>query len=209
MSEKPRQEAPLALSGLLRGLSAPQQGVRGLGAGETLFRQGDKAAAIYEVERGRIQLLRHTADGRRVILFTAGAGQALAEAALFSPRYHCDGVAATDARVRFFRKEAVLAAFRANPDLAERFMALLARQVQSLRAQLEVRNIRSARERILRHLSLAAHGETALVEGTLKDLAATLGLTHEALYRAMAALERDGAIRRKGRVIRVADSDRM
>ncbi len=203
------REAPLALSGLLRDLGAGRQGIRSLGAGETLFRQGDKTFAIYEVERGRIQLLRHTADGRRAVLFTAGAGQSLAEAALFSPRYHCDGVAASDARVRFFRKEAVLAAFRANPDLAERFMALLARQVQSLRAQLEVRNIRSARERILRHLSLAARGGTVELDGSLKDLAATLGLTHEALYRAMAALERDGAIGRKGRVIRVADSDRM
>ncbi|MCK6451851.1 MAG: Crp/Fnr family transcriptional regulator [Alphaproteobacteria bacterium] len=199
---------PLALSGLLRDIGVRHQGARSLRAGQSLFRQGDKATAIFEVERGRIQLLRHTADGRRVILFTAGAGQALAEAALFSPRYHCDGVAAADACVRFFRKEALLAAFRKNPDLAERFMALLARQVQSLRAQLEVRNIRSARERILRHLSLAARGDTVLVDGTLKDLASTLGLTHEALYRTMAALERDGAIRRKGRAIRIAAGGR-
>ena len=31
---------------------------------------------------------------------------------------------------------------------------------------------------------------------TLKDIAAEIGLTHEALYRAVAALERGGEIRR-------------
>jgi len=202
--DKPTRGPPLALTGLLRGVGVRNQGFRDVRAGETLFRQGDRTFAIFEVERGRIQLLRHTIDGRRVVLFAAGAGQSLAEAALYAPRYHCDGVATTDARVRYFRKQAVLAAFRKSPELAEGFMALLARQVQSLRTQLEVKNIRSARERILRHLSLAARGDTVRIEGTLKDIAGVLGLTDEALYRAMAALERDGLIMRKGRVIHIA-----
>ncbi len=34
------------------------------------------------------------------------------------------------------------------------------------------------------------------VRGTLKDLAGELGLTHEALYRTMAALARKGEIKR-------------
>ena len=44
-------------------------------------------------------------------------------------------------------------------------------------------------------------GRTVTLRGTLKDLAAELGLTHEALYRALAALERSGAIiRGKGKI---------
>ena len=34
------------------------------------------------------------------------------------------------------------------------------------------------------------------LSGTLKDLAAELGLTHEALYRTLAALTRSGEIKR-------------
>jgi CRP-like cAMP-binding protein len=190
----------------MREIGVRNQGFRGLRAGQTLFRQGDEAFAIFEVEQGRIQLLRHTVDGRSVVLFTARAGEALAEAALFSSRYHCDGVAVTDARVRFFRKEALLATFRKDPELAERFMALLARQVQSLRARLEMKNIRSARDRVLRHLSLLSSGHTVRIDGTLKELAAVLGLTHESLYRTMADLERDGLIKRNGRVIKIASA---
>ena len=40
------------------------------------------------------------------------------------------------------------------------------------------------------------------LRGNLKDLANELGLTHEALYRTLAALERAGEIKRsKGRII--------
>ncbi len=54
-----------------------------------------------------------------------------------------------------------------------------------LRTRIEQRNIRSARERV-RHfliLNAKANGRVFELRGTLKDLAAELGLTHEALYR--------------------------
>jgi CRP-like cAMP-binding protein len=133
-----------------------------------------------------------------VVLHSARPGELFAEAALFAERYQCDAVAATAARVRAYPKGPLLAAFRADPALAERFMAVLAHQIHALRARLEERNIRSARRRLLHHLALAAApgSRTMKLDGTLIDLAAELGLTHEALYRTLAALEKDGAIRR-------------
>ena len=171
---------------------------RELAAGESLFRQGDKAFAIFAIERGRLRLVRHTIDSRRVVLHTARAGELFAEAALFAGAYHCDAVAAVASQVRIYPKRELLAAFRSNAELAERFMSLLAHQIHVLRARLEERNIRSARERVLHHLALvAAPGERSVsLDGTLMDLAAEIGLTHEALYRTLSALERDGAVRR-------------
>lgn len=37
------------------------------------------------------------------------------------------------------------------------------------------------------------------IDGTLKDLASEIGLTHEALYRALHDLEAEGQIARRGR----------
>ena len=74
----------------------------------------------------------------------------------------------------------------------------------NLRTRIEQRNIRSARERVRHYLALnaGADGRTVALAGTLKDLAAELGLTHEALYRTLAALERSGAIKRgKGKIV--------
>jgi CRP/FNR family transcriptional regulator, dissimilatory nitrate respiration regulator len=177
--------------------------VRRLVRGEALFRQGDPAAAIFALEQGELRLLRQTGDGRTVALHTARPGELFAEASLFSEVYHCDAIAAAPSRVRRYPKRHILAAIRRNPALAERFIAVLARQVQALRARLEERTIRSARERVLRHLVLAADAGsgTLRLSGTLMDLAAEIGLSHEALYRTLARLERDGVIARtRGRI---------
>lgn len=172
--------------------------IRELAAGEILFRQGDKASSIFEVEQGRLRLIRYAIDGHPVVLHTARKGEFFAEAALFAPRYRCHAVAATASRVRRYSKAELLAAFRDDPKISERFMAMLAHQVHALRARLEERNIGSARERVLHHLALAvgADGRTVRMDGTLIDLAAELGLSHETLYRTLAALEKAGTIAR-------------
>jgi CRP-like cAMP-binding protein len=172
--------------------------VRVLASGELLFRQGDRATAIYKVESGRLRLIRRTVDDHLVILHTARRGEFFAEAALFSEAYHCDAGAAAPSSVRVYPKETVMEALRMDPALAEAFMARLARQLQELRARMELRNIRSARDRVLQYLRLRAgvHGRSIAVEGQLQDIAAEIGMTREALYRTLGALETEGHLTR-------------
>ena len=177
---------------------------RKLKAGETLFRLGDKTGGLFEIVSGKVRLTRVDRSGREIVLHVAGPGETIAEASLFSPHYHCDAVASSNAVVRLYPKAAVLAAFENEPKAAQAFAATLARQVMSLRTRIERRNIRSARER-LRHyfgVNADAEGRAVTLPGTLKDLAAELGLTHEALYRTLATLERAGEIKRgKGTIL--------
>jgi CRP/FNR family transcriptional regulator, dissimilatory nitrate respiration regulator len=171
---------------------------RVLPPGQALFRLGDPTAGIYEVLRGQVQMVRVNASGREVVLHVAAAGEIFSEAALFSPTYHCDAMTKAGATVRLYPKAKMLDEFRHNPQAAEAFMAVLAREIMNLRSRLEQRNIRSARERVEHFLALnaGADGRTVLLRGNLKDLAAELGLTHEALYRALAELAADGEIKR-------------
>jgi CRP/FNR family transcriptional regulator, dissimilatory nitrate respiration regulator len=175
--------------------------VRVLAPGELLFRQGDPAAAIYKVESGRLRLIRCTVDDHLVILHTARRGEFFAEASLFAEAYHCDAVAAVQSRVRVYQKAMVMDALRTDPALAEAFMARLAHQLQEIRARMELRNIRSARERVLQYLRLRVHNRSIAVEGQLQDIAAEIGITREALYRTLAALEAEGCLTRMGTAI--------
>jgi CRP-like cAMP-binding protein len=170
--------------------------VRELAQGEPLFEQGQPTTALFEVLRGRLRLVRRTVDGHLVALHTARAGDLFAEAALFSDVYHCDALATAPSRLRAFPKPVLLTALRADPALFEAFSAQLAQQLQVLRTRLELRSIRSARERVLQHLLLAAGGDgrVILVDSRLQDIAADLGLTREAFYRTLAALEAGGVI---------------
>jgi len=171
---------------------------RRLERGEVLFRKDDTAIGLYAVEVGHISLCRVDANGRETILHTAGPGDLVAEASLFSPRYHCDAVVLSDARVRLYPKKALLAEFKRDPSAAEAFMAMLARELMDLRTRLEQRNLRSASARVEHHLALntEADGRTVTLHGTIKDLAAEIGLTHEALYRTLNKLQAAGTIAR-------------
>ncbi len=173
---------------------------RTLRAGEVLFRIGGKTMGLYEVIAGRVRLARVDRSGHEIVLHIAGPGETLAEASLFSAQYHCDAIASTKAIVRLYPKQQLLAAFGKDPKAAQAFAGALARLVMNLRTRIEQRNIRSARERVWHFLALnvGADRRTVQLRGALKDLAAELGLTHEALYRTLAALERSGEIKRKG-----------
>jgi CRP-like cAMP-binding protein len=179
--------------------------VRSLKRGQTLFRAGQRTVGLYEIEGGTVRLVRFDPSGREVVLHSAHAGDTIAEASLFSPSYHCDAIATTAARVRLYPKGALLAEFARDPEAARPFMARLGHQVMTLRTTLERQSIRSARERVRHYLTLnaGADGRTVVLTGTLKSLAADLGLTHEALYRALARMTADGEIRRLPGAIRL------
>jgi len=182
---------------------------RALGPGDFLFRVDTPTAGLFEVIKGRIKLVRIAPSGRETILYTASAGDFVAEASSFSPTYHCDAVATTDSVVRLYPKRSLFAAFRENPEAAQAFMGMLAREVMGLRTRLEQRNIHAARDRVRHYLTLnaGADGRTVILSGTLKDLASELGLSHEALYRTLADMAADAEIERLDGKIRLKSPD--
>jgi CRP-like cAMP-binding protein len=176
---------------------------RSLKAGQSLFRLGEKTAGLYEIVKGKVRLVRIDASGRETVFYSAGPGNVVAEASLFSPVYHCDALASVSSVVRLYPRSAILAEFQRDPAAAQSFMAMLAREIMRLRTRLELSNIHSARARVRHYLALnaASDGRTVALAGTIKELASELGLSHEALYRTLAAMQRDGEIvRGRGRI---------
>ena len=92
-----------------------------LKAGEPLFRAGDRTLGLWEVTAGRVRLARVDRAGHEIVLHVAGPGETLAEASLYSPQYHCDAIANTDAIVRLYPKRDMLTAFEENPKAARAF----------------------------------------------------------------------------------------
>ncbi len=178
---------------------------RTLRGGQALFRSGDRTAGLYEVVKGKVRLVRVDRSGHEAILQVAMTGDTLAEASLFSPTYHCDAFAVGDTIVRLYSKPVLFAEFKRNPATLQAFTVMLAQQVMALRTVLQRRAIRSARDRVRHFLTLnvGTDGRTVRLRGTLKELAAELGLTHEALYRALARMAADREVKRTGGTIRL------
>lgn len=176
---------------------------RNLALGEKLYYRGDRAIAVFAVEKGRLHLLSHSSDGRPFTLYVARAGECVSEAALFSDHYCSDVVAETVSRVAVFPKIPLLKVLRNQPELSEEFMRMLVKRFNAVRVRLELRNLHSARERVVQYISLAVTpGNNELVlDRPLKYIAEDLGLAPESFYRMLAQLSRDGFITRKGRSI--------
>ncbi len=171
---------------------------RNLVAGQVLFHQRDQALAVFVVKIGRFRLVRYTSEGNLVILQVARAGESFGESALYSEVYNCDAVAEVPSRVIVYPKQLLLQVLREQPDLVEDFISRFVRKSQFLKASLELRSIRSARERVLQYLLMAAQPNETTVnfDRPFKDIASELGLSPEVLYRTLAQLERDGIITR-------------
>src|SRR6516164_11175119 len=182
---------------------------RALKAGQTLFRTGARTVGLYQIVKGKVRLARLDRSGREAVLQAAGPGEMFAEASLFSSTYHCDAIATTDAIVRLYPKAILIEELERDPKIARAFAAMLAHQVMTLRTRLEQRNIRSARDRVRHYLAVNADpsGRAVRLSTTLKDIAAELGLTHEAVYRTLAEMSADGEIERRNGLIRLKKSD--
>ncbi len=157
-------------------------------------------AAVYFLRICRIRLIRNLEDGMSVVLHVAKAGETFAEASAFAERYHCDALADVASDVVSMPRSEFLAGLASNRDAALGFARLLAGQVRDLRARAELRSIRAAPERIIAWLRMRATGNppVAAIDRTWTEIAAELGLTREAVYRALAVLERDRRILRGG-----------
>jgi CRP-like cAMP-binding protein len=198
-----RGATPTAL--MLEELVAHPAARRKLDAGDALFRAGDRVRAVFVLAAGRIRLVRTSRGGSEVTLHRASAGESFAEPALFSDRYHCDAIAETASEVLEYGKAEIVARLASNP---ERMMDLLrefGRQVQALRSRAEMLALHSATDRLMAYFQLRADAEENVVQldSTWKQVASEVGLTHEALYRALRRLEQAGEIERDGLKVRI------
>jgi CRP-like cAMP-binding protein len=157
---------------------------RRYGAGEHLFHQGDRVAVLHVVVAGHAQLVRHQVDGSTLVLQRAGPGAILAEASVFSDRYHCDALAAAPIRSLAVRKSSIRARLASEPDFAAAFVAHLAREVQASRMRAEILSLRTVAARL--DAWIAAHDGHPPPRGEWKSVAGEIGTSAEALYREIA-----------------------
>lgn len=171
-----------------------------LAAGHVLFRTGGRPRWMHYVRAGEALMQRVSADGTVAVVQRATAGMFLAEASLTSARYHCDGVCAGACTVLALPLAALRQAIDTDPAARWAWIGQLGAQMRRDRLRLERLGLRTLPER-LRHLLLTegAGNGGYLLRGTRMQLAADLGVTHEALYRALARLQAEGRLAIDGR----------
>ena len=174
---------------------------RDFARGEQLFRRGDAPQFMFYILSGEARLLRHSPAGMEVVFQRARRGF-LAEASLDQPAYHCDGLAAEDSKVLAIH----IGSFRAalsNENVRTLWLRHLSNELRRARAHSERLSLRAASDRIVHFIETEGSGGALALSQSKKSWAAELGLTHEALYRALALMQRQGTLSVLGPVLKL------
>ena len=191
------------VAGMLNGLCYPRDAY--------IFFEGDAPEFLYVVWMGRIKLVRHSVDGRDVVLDVMGPGRLLGELAVFEGAPYSQTAQAMEevAGVSIARNDYL--------DLLQRYPALALAVINELGRRLRVANdlvqslaVDRVERRIARALlRLAMYNGSTTNDGlmiqmrlTRQDLADMTGTTVETAIRVMSRFRKQGWITtQRGRVI--------
>lgn len=191
---------------------------RALKRGEHAFEAGDACRGLLIVAEGAVEMRQVSARGREQVLHAEGAGATLGEAPLFDGQgYIASAVAVEPTRLVLIPKEAVLGLCRRHPAVALSMLEALAKRVRRFAGLVEDLAFRQVTERLARYLEASAAASGGLVPPgavvdlalTREQLAARLGTVRELVSRALAQLERGGAIKRGRAGIVIRDPGRL
>lgn len=189
--------------------------MRTLGAGQTLFEEGEPCRGLLVIAEGRVEIRQISLRGREQVFHTEGPGAALGEAPLFDGGgYIAAAVALAPTRALFLPRAEVIALCRRHPAVALAILAALARRVRHFAGIVGDLAFRPVTERLARHLRAAAGGSVergTRIELTLTQaqLAARLGTVRELIARAFTHLEASGVIARDRARVTVRDPARL
>ncbi len=155
--------------------------------GERLFHTGDEIFGVFLIVNGQIDLVRVTPSGNEMVLQSAGRHSVLAEASVYSEIYHCDAIARCRSTVAELGTEDFKDRLASNCDWAENWAASLAHSVQRARLNTEVRGLKKVSDRLDFWLTV---NSGASQEKPIKDIAAEIGVSPEALYRELSKRRR-------------------
>ena len=161
----------------------------------TLFLTGARPQWMYFVCEGEVVLERHSQNGEVANLQRCQRGF-VGEASLTSDAYHCDARTTVPSEIVRIPIRALRQVLKQDYGFAERWIQMLSSEVRRLRLQNERLSLPKVQSRILHLIETEGRNGRYAIGCSLKQLAGQLAVTHEALYRALAQLEKDGKISR-------------
>jgi CRP-like cAMP-binding protein len=157
-----------------------------------LFHQGKKPEAMFYIVSGEAVLVRNSSHGEPTILQRCKSGF-LSEASLLSEAYHCDAIATQSGQAITVPIQS-LKDLLIDPDFSTKWVRLLSKEIMRLRTQSERLGLKDIRSKLIHLIETEGSQGVITLQSDYKSLASEIGVTHEALYRAMANLQKEGLL---------------
>ncbi len=148
--------------------------------GGYLFHVEDPVSALFLVEAGELALVRDQQNGSTIVLNRVQSGAIVAEASIYSDRYHCACLGEKTSRLLCLPITGIRKHLADDRDISRAWAAYLATELQKTRARCEILSRNKVRERLA---GWQAWNGPLPPKGRWKTLAAEIGVSPEALYR--------------------------
>ena len=181
-----------------------------------LFNKGDRSDGFYMVVYGQVKLAFTSPQGAEKVVEIIGPGMSFGEAVMFLDSPHVVyAQTLSDSLLLFVGKTAVLDELERNPTFARKMLGGLSRRLHGIISDVEAYCMHSGAQRVIGYLlrdAEQAEGNHDLeVElPTHKGvIASRLNLTPQHFSRILHELSEAGLVQVEGRVIHIADVDKL
>ena len=162
------------------------------GKGDYLFHQGNKPEYMFFIVSGEAVLTRISSHGEPTILQRCKGGF-LSEASLLTDAYHCDAIATHNGQAITLPIKSLREAL-ADSKFSMKWVQLLSKEIMRLRTQSERLGLKDIRSKLIHLIETEGKQGVLTLQSDFKSMASEIGVTHEALYRAIATLEKEGLL---------------
>jgi CRP/FNR family transcriptional regulator, cyclic AMP receptor protein len=131
---------------------------RDYGKGDTIFSQGDRAEAVFFIERGKVKLTVLSRQGKQAVVALLGPGSFFGEGCLAGqPVRMSTAIAMTDSAIISLPKQATIRALHEDPQFSEMFTTYLLSRNVRIEEDLVDQLFNSSEKRLARILLLLAN----------------------------------------------------
>jgi CRP-like cAMP-binding protein len=160
--------------------------------GDYLFHQGKKPKYMFFIVSGEAVLTRISSHGEPTILQRCKGGF-VSEASLLVDAYHCDAIATHNGQAITLPIKSLREAL-ADSKFSMKWVQLLSKEIMRLRTQSERLGLKDIRSKLIHLIETEGKQGVLILQSDFKSMASEIGVTHEALYRAIATLEKEGLL---------------
>ncbi|GAA4406732.1 response regulator [Nibrella viscosa] len=181
-----------------------------------VYSEGDEPARLFFLKKGRVKTYKTNADGKELITGLYQAGDFFGYVSLLEQTDHTDtAVTLEDSELIYIPKETFMDLMIRDPEVAKRFVQLLANRVSEREQQLLGMAYNSLRRRVadtllsLHNRAQTSAGNAAGIQLSRDDLASIVGTATESLIRTLSEFKQDGLIEIADGNIRVKNPERL
>ncbi|GAA4452150.1 response regulator [Nibrella saemangeumensis] len=180
-----------------------------------VYSEGDEPSRLFFLKTGRVKTYKTNADGKELITGLYQAGDFFGYVSLLEQTDHTDtAVTLEDSELIYIPKETFMDLMTRDPEVAKRFVQLLANRVTEREQQLLGMAYNSLRRRVADtllnlHNRAASSGNAAAIQLSRDDLASIVGTATESLIRTLSEFKQDGLIEIADGNIRVKNPERL